>query len=507
MSHRNASAYVWVGDAIYADDFHPKESIWGGRRSREATPAVLKQLFDQLLDQPGYRTFTRRGTNDGDSQPSQEEQQQQEQQTSPLPVLGVFDDHDYGLNNGDKYYQYRNESARLFMQFLEKSSASAAAFPVMEQRAAEGKGVYGVKVFDFSQPAGRELLSDKEAAIEPSLWGETAPAQLSDRSVAVFLLDCRSKKTPWKTGFPDKFMLDYEADFLGEEQWKWLKDSLERSTASVNLIVQGLQVHADRYFDGNKVEDWSRFPMAQHRLYQTILKSGVSAPVLVSGDVHMAELMRKDCRPADESSPTRALVEVTTSGMTHSWGTRTCARPHLSILCRWRLFQKALTTGMHWAHINGAWTDLVDLRGPPREGAKRRVQYALQNNFAEFEFDWDSRELIIRILGEKVGGKPLLSTAWSFDGLSGVTKFPETGKVKPSDFQSIYKHLSVHGAQKEDWICVNYRGPSSLAHKLYGFFTPVMLAGSIVMMPLIVPLLLAYFVLLRPRKKKKIKSS
>jgi hypothetical protein len=62
---------------------------------------------------------------------------------------------------------------------------------------------------------------------------------------------------------------------------------------------------------------------------------------------------------------------------------------------------------MHLAHINKAWTDVVDLRGPPREGAKRRVQYALQRNFGEFEFDWDKRQLIVRILGEETGGTPL----------------------------------------------------------------------------------------------------
>ena len=72
------------------------------------------------------------------------------------------------------------------------------------------------------------------------------------------------------------------------------------------------------------VEDWSRFPAAQHRLYQTILSSGVAAPILVSGDVHMAELLRRDCRrrhlPNSDSteplySASRMLLEVTVSGM------------------------------------------------------------------------------------------------------------------------------------------------------------------------------------------------
>lgn len=504
MHQRHAHGFVWAGDAVYGDDFHPRTSILDEKRTREATPAVLEQLLMRdLLEQPGYRTFTRRDQSSLDTTAA----------VDPLPVFGVFDDHDFGRNNGDKFYQYRKESAKLFVDFLEKSSSASATanYSLMKQRAAEGKGVYGVKVFDFSRPAGEELLSDEEAGLEPTT-GKAAGEQtdkipeLSDRSVAVFLLDCRSQKTPWKEGFPDKYFLDYEADFLGEEQWQWFKDSLEKSTASVNVIVQGLQVSAERYWDGNKVEGWSLFPMARHRLYQTILKSGASAPVLVSGDVHMAELMRSDCQQPNGSPPatTRSLLEVTTSGMTHSWGSGTCARPKLSITCRNRLFQKALTVGMHWAHINGAWTDLVDLKGPPREGAKRRIQYSLERNFGEFEFDWNKRELIVRILGEEVGGKPLLSTAWKFDALSGIAPMRETGKVQPHHYQSIYRDLSLHGAQEDDWICIPYRGPSTFLRKFYGFITPVGLSLTIVMSPLILLLLLVYFCFLRPKRKNKL---
>jgi phosphodiesterase/alkaline phosphatase D-like protein len=79
-------------------------------------------------------------------------------------------------------------------------------------------------------------------------------------------------------------------------------------------------------FDGNLVEDWSRFPMAQHKLYQTILSSNVQVPILISGDVHMSELLQRNCRQRqqkeqsniltnDDYSPSRMLLEVTVSGM------------------------------------------------------------------------------------------------------------------------------------------------------------------------------------------------
>jgi hypothetical protein len=259
MTQRNASTMIWAGDTIYGDDFHPSptslgsfsKSWWSKWNTgtttasttvRPATPSVLQSLYEQLVDDPRYSHFTRRisgnttTTNNKNHRPIP-------QQT--MTVLGVWDDHDYGINNGDKTYLYRTESAMLYLQFLQRSSSTPLDLHYMEQRASTGKGLYGVKVLDFYRPFGQELLSDTEAGIEPELDADTQQQQLSDRSVAIFLIDCRSNKTPWNLKFPERYKLNYDADFLGEDQWEWLEASMRRSTAAVNLIVQGLQVHAD----------------------------------------------------------------------------------------------------------------------------------------------------------------------------------------------------------------------------------------------------------------------
>lgn len=324
MTARNASTFIWAGDAIYGDDFPNSYNIDAAvgtssspRKIQEATPTILSNLYNNLLNDPGYMRLTGRidSTEDGGG---------------GVRVLGVLDDHDYGTNNGDRTYQHRIESAKLYVEFLQASSSSSSPetrtrhdFTIMERRAAAGLGVYGVKVLDFTRPSGQELLSDAEAGLEPSLLDSDnyEAISLSNQSVAIFLLDCRSHKTPWTRVVPDKFYLDYQGDFLGQEQWTWLNASLSRSHATVNIVVQGLQIHADRYFDGNLVENWSRYPMAQHKLYQTVLNSGANAPILVSGDVHMAELLARHCkRPSLVEKDTKAttprlLLEVTTSGL------------------------------------------------------------------------------------------------------------------------------------------------------------------------------------------------
>jgi hypothetical protein len=285
-----------------------------------------------------------------------------------------------------------------------------------------------------------------------------------------------------------------------------------RSTARINLVVQGLQVHADRYFDGNTVESWSRFPASQHRLYQTILKSGVTAPILLSGDVHMSELLLKDCRQpkveTDSASRRRRyLLEVTASGMTHSWGGPSiCARPRSSLPCQSPTVAYGLQAGMHWAHVNRAWTDLVDTRDPNlqslvrnKDGTKEKVQYVLQRNFGEMEFDWDKNEVVVRLFGHGRRNKPLLSTAWNLDALD--ADHPISPEISSSKFDKIWNDLRDHGSTMsgDDWVCVNYRGNPTILLKLYGVLTPVLLAGAVMSLPVLLPALVAYLILLRRR--------
>jgi hypothetical protein len=272
-------------------------------------------------------------------------------------------------------------------------------------------------------------------------------------------------------------------------------------------------------FDGNLVEDWSRFPKAQHRLYQAILSSGVQAPVLVSGDVHMSELLRRDCRPsnAGETAASRMLLEVTVSGMyvgdewsnaksdisrcsfcfslgihvrTHSWCSNICPRPQSGLLCRIPWFQWALCMGMHWAHHTPAWTDLVHVPIPYEAHAQKRGrQYVLQRNFGEFEFDWERRQLIVRILNP--AGDTLISTAWPWAVLSGTTPPAPTGRLRPSDYEATHRRWLAHNVSQSDadWICLPHGGVPSPGVKLYGVVSSVSIAAFLMFLPLYVVLL------------------
>lgn len=543
ISSRRPASFVWGGDAIYADVF--KGLDWksiGLRRDQDtkkwrftfpppsihedATPEIIRGWYTkQWEEQYEYKKFVEgNGTN------------------RPL-IYGTIDDHDFGQNNGDVTYRFRRESNLEFIDFLysgipneyvadvcqgrvstdgscsanntdgnlstrrsdsqmkDKKKLRTKDKDPMYQRALEGKGVYGVQLFDFSRDPDESSsnhdgiswgngywIPEHEAMIDPDVIEDNdnpfEPSYSTSHAVAVFVLDVRSNKSPWPkknehstTSKPvhqngTKHADSPTYDFLGPQQWKWFKEALSNSQASINIIVSGLQIHPDRFpNDGNIVEEWSKFPEAQQLLYDTVLNSGVKSPLFVSGDVHMAQMLRKDCICYEEVmnnhvSPTiRPLVEVTTSGLTHSWGTTFSSQPKNH---RWprKLYTYFISpTFMTIAHYLVPWRDLVILSGAEVEknkqngqsGGKIGKQYELGLNFGEFEFDFgeNGREgaVTARIFGKEAHQAPLLEMRWTFDQLSGNTYMPGM-TASHEDFVMMMQQKS----DDSQWICVPYRG-------------------------------------------------
>lgn len=391
-------------------------------------------------------------------------------------------DHDYGCDNGDRTFPHRIESAKAFVDFMGESRSS-----IMAQRARRGHGVYGVKVFDFDRPVNQQALTDREAALDPDGPNSASPTY-SNKTVAVFVLDVRSHKTPWKHGSA-AYQNDPEGDFLGERQWKWFERAIARSRASVNIIVNGLQVHGNIFPNGNWAESWGRYPGAQQRLLDAVLQDNVAAPILISGDVHMTQLMRKDCQ-AHNHGAMRPLVEMTTSGMTHSWGSMESPpvdnpewTPSL-----WQRYDShlrySLMTIMHhvcpWTNImsSSSLSDRFESGGA--EGAKTGVQYSLLKNFGELEFDWNSQTVVMRSIGED--GRPLLSARWSMDQLSGKIAMPD-GLVAREQFAAEQKSATNGGT----WTCINHRGRVSEMSIISGHLATVASMLFVSSIPLLLP--------------------
>eukprot|EP00536_Pseudo-nitzschia_multiseries_P000983 jgi/Psemu1/317474/estExt_fgenesh1_pm.C_120011 len=563
---RNPAAFVWAGDAVYADDrlvqpggddepsSTPAKTRWwwpfpSRFRSRPldfapATPEYLRELYRKQLQVTEYRDLIEGETSDGEK----------------ISIFGAMDDHDYGINNGDKTFPFRTESGIEFTKFLGLTDEASA----MSRRAVRGLGVYGVQVYDFSSTNGR-LLSDSEAGLDPDVvTDETYNDRAnhsnnndsnSEQSVAIFVLDVRSNKTPWAK---ELFALDPEGDFLGEDQWKWFETAIGRSKAQVNIVVSGIQVLAPWFYDVNKVENWSGFPKAQHRLYQTLLQPNVRAPILFSGDIHMAQFLRKDCRKrvptfetgrdGDDSetdtdavkdtshhrSIIRPLYEVTSSGMTHSWSANApyCGRPNKSKLCTFYPFNVVIETVMTYVHFVSPWTALLkgndDDRGGigvgsgsgPKRSNGRQLQYTLERNVAEVELDWKDNLVTVRILGEE--GQTLLRQDWSMDRLTGGTSTSTsttesaTRKFVGADETLLTEQAFETGQDRlesslqrklprdhEDYICVNYRGNIPPVHFALSIASTVGVGMLLGLAPVWVPAAFLVHLLLRWRRRRR----
>jgi PhoD-like phosphatase len=484
-----------------------------------ADPARLRELYRVQKEVPGYKKLLAQnvtifGTFDGTYEWKYELPFFLQTMRNSIPCLircsFPTSDHDYGCNNADKTFEHRYESGLEYINFLGQAIDSP-----MSRRAQAGLGVYGVKLFDFSRRKGDEEVPDDEALIDPDTMASgngTAFPTYSNRTVAIFVLDVRSNKSPWKQGSA-AYIPDHEGDMLGEQQWQWFEAAIARSQAAVNVVVSGLQHHANIFPNPNIAESWSKFPTAQQRLFDAMLQEGVQAPILVSGDVHMTELARKDCERIDGTSfQRRSLVELTTSGMTHSWGTLPSpprSNPLQKPSVRQRYESFVSSTVMEVLHSVSPWTDLLMSRSQPvdglhpnggGDGARQGLQYSLEKNFGELAFDWEQRTVSMRSMGENPEAPPLLMASWTMDQLSGYDTIPG-GLLTSQDFatQASLRHAALGG----EWICLSHRGTPSFLWQMVGHVAAAASFTALLPFPLLVPTCIIASILLRRKQKQR----
>jgi len=97
---------------------------------------------------------------------------------------------------------------------------------------------------------------------------------------------------------------------LGQEQWKWLDNEMNDSDADIHLICGGIQFLPQDH----RYEKWENFPDERSKLISLIDRHDVKNPILLSGDRHLAEM---SLVPLPQNGD--ALLEVTSSGLTHSY--------------------------------------------------------------------------------------------------------------------------------------------------------------------------------------------
>lgn len=230
--------FVWTGDVVYADT----EDM-----------GKLSQIYASQLRQPEYASFLDSG----------------------IPIIGLWDDHDYGENNGSETYAPKKESQKLFLDFIGEPKNSLRR---------KQDGIY--TSYSFGK---------------------------ASKSVRFILLDSRSHRANPKRGRP--------GDILGAAQWSWLEAELARKSEGVTFLVSSIQALP---FEQN-FEKWQNFPESRQRLLALLDQSPAKNLVILSGDRHFAELSRL------HSQAGKDIWEVTSSGLTHAFRNPDDKRNHNSL--------------------------------------------------------------------------------------------------------------------------------------------------------------------------------
>lgn len=157
-------------------------------------------------------------------------------------------------------------------------------------------------------------------------------------------------------------------------------------------------------------------------------------------------------------------------------------------------------TGLH----SDGFSELYGFGGG--ENSKQRLQFSLDLNFGEVEFDWDKRSVTLRVLGRDIDAKPLLSANWTLEQLSGKSNMPET-KSKSYFFSSLENEISIpNNYTGSDWNCVPHRGYPSLIRwrlaQITSLFFYSIIIFSIMFTPGIISLIVIYLSLKYIHSKK-----
>jgi alkaline phosphatase D len=233
---QKAQLWIWLGDNIYGDS---------------QDTAVLRAKYKRQKSNPDYQQLLK-----------------------TMPVIGTWDDHDYGVNDGGKFNSKKKVIKETLLEFLGVPPSA---------RVRKHEGVYSSHIYGNG-----------------------------DKKVKVILLDTRYFRDTLlaSTVKGKRYNVNDTGDILGEQQWQWLEDELTESDAAIHIIGSSIQLVAEE----QGFEKWANFPAARDRFFYLLKKTQPINTFVISGDRHMAEISKTDV-----TGLTYPLYDFTASGLTHTW--------------------------------------------------------------------------------------------------------------------------------------------------------------------------------------------
>ena len=189
-------------------------------------------------------------------------------------IFSIWDDHDYGKNDGGKEFENKKEAKELFLKFWD--------IPADDERR-NREGLY------FSKKRNTEI-------------GVIQFIFLDTRYFRSALKPTDKKWAPKK----EKYMADYDPKktYLGDSQWNWLKTAFKEKS-DIKILISSIQVLAE----GHGFEKWGNLPLEKRRLYNLIDENDINKLIILSGDRHRAGIYKDRTKNGNE------LYELTSSSL------------------------------------------------------------------------------------------------------------------------------------------------------------------------------------------------
>lgn len=308
-------AWLWTGDAIYP------------RQRGVADLDVMERDYIEFTQWEAYRKFS-----------------------ADLPMMfGTWDDHDYGGNDYGINMPQKEERAKLFWKYI------------LQKVPPKGReGVYHSVTWGQPPHQLQAIVLDTRYFRQDHCIPSVAAWKWLPLGSGIACL------ARWFTAgiYHPLCSKDTNTDaVLGRTQWDWLTRQIQTSQASLIVVVSSIQV-----LTTNPVmESWGHFPPERDRLLR-LLTGGKQPTVLLSGDVHHAEILE----------PTTRLLEVTSSGLTHD-----CSGAVYGRLCKPLL------------------ESFASHRRQPSD-------YYIGRNFGSLAIDWEQGDWEVRV--HDINGTRVLST-------------------------------------------------------------------------------------------------
>lgn len=247
---REPRMMVMLGDNVYGDDETGDPSL-----------PMLRAAYGQLAQNPYFRSFS-----------------------ASVPVVPMWDDHDFGLNDAGGEFPFKKQSERIFEAFWGVGE---------DDPRASRDGVYTSYTFGPTGQRIQLILVDTRmhrSKLQRMGWGQF-----------------------WRKG-RYKATHDPHQAVLSREQWRWLEAELNEP-ADLRIVVSSIQILPTR----SGWEHWGQFPMERAKMMDLLHRR--DNLIVVSGDRHWASMYRDDFgmlemtttslnRPARPTHPERDTLQI-----------------------------------------------------------------------------------------------------------------------------------------------------------------------------------------------------